>query len=150
MTIPTIKHIVEGRPRYTVSQHQTVFSAVVYMSEKQVGGVAVLDGERLVGIFTERDLMKRVVARRQDPHRILVSEVMTRQLISARPSESYASCVEKMKRFNCRHLPVVLEEKLLGLVSIRDLQEVEIREKAVEIELMTGFIYSLASGSKVH
>ena len=55
-----------------------------------------------------------------------------------------------MKRFNCRHLPVVLEEKLLGLVSIRDLQEVEIREKAVEIELMTGFIYSLASGSKVH
>ena len=78
MTIPTIKHIVEGRPRYTVSQHQTVFSAVVYMSEKQVGGVAVLDGERLVGIFTERDLMKRVVARRQDPHRTLVSEVMTR------------------------------------------------------------------------
>ena len=112
--------------------------------------MAVVDGERLVGIFTERDLMKRVVAERQDPHRTLVSEVMTRQLITARPSESYRSCVEKMKRFNCRHLLVVLEGKLLGLVSIRDLQEVEIREKAEEIELMTGFIYSVASGNKVH
>lgn len=69
-----------------MSQRQTVFSAVVYMSEKQVGGVAVVDGERLVGIFTERDLMKRVVAERQDPRRTLVSEVMTRQLITARPS----------------------------------------------------------------
>lgn len=55
-----------------------------------------------------------------------------------------------MQRFHCRHLLVVLEGKLLGLVSIRDLQEVEIREKAEEIELMTGFIYSVASGNKVH
>ena len=75
---------------------------------------------------------------------------MTCRLVTAHPDESYWSCWRKMKKFECRHLPVVVKERLWGLVSMRDLQEEELREKTEEIEMMTGYIYSVTTGTKIH
>lgn len=135
---------------FTVMHDQSIHSVVLYMREKRVGGVVVVEAGRLAGIFTERDLLMRVVAEQRDLRQTQVSEVMTRRLVTAHPDESYRSCWRKMKKLGCRHLPVVVEERLLGLISMRDLQEEELREKTEEIEMMTGYIYSVTSGTQIH
>lgn len=136
-----IGEIVAGREVYFVRTGQTILDVTQYMSEKNVGAVLVLDGERTVGIFSERDGLKRVLAPGLDPAKIKVEEVMTRELITADPSESYEDCLRKMKQLNIRHLPVVKSGQLLGLVSLRDLLIVDLDEKDHELKMMTAYIH---------
>ncbi|MGB7621320.1 MAG: CBS domain-containing protein [Terriglobia bacterium] len=136
-----IAELVTNREVYFVRTDQTVQEAAHYMGERNVGAVVVLEKDRLAGIFSERDLMKRVVMRGLDPSKTKIEEVMTRELVSADSEESYENCLRKMKQLNVRHLPVVRTGELLGLVSLRDLLMIDLDEKDHELKMMTAYIH---------
>jgi len=136
----TIGTVVKGREVYFLRGDQSVRDAALYMTERRIGAVAVLDGTRLAGILSERDIMGRVVARRLDPDATKVGDVMTRELIVAEVKESHEDGVRKMKQAGCRHLPVVDAGNLVGMVSLRDLLQVDLTEKDEEIRWLNAYI----------
>jgi len=111
------------------------------MSEHGVGAIPILEGETLVGIFSERDLMTRVVVRGRDPAATRVEKVMTREVVTATFSESTRHCEEKMRRAGCRHLPVLAEGRLLAMLSMRDLLRDEIEEQAQENRELRAYLH---------
>lgn len=140
----TIGSLIQNRPVFSVRHDATVFEATKYMAEKNVGAVAVYDGTRLVGIFSERDVTTRVVARGLDPGTVLVEQAMTKDLVVAEAGESEESCLRKMKAANCRHLPVVSGERLLGLISLRDLLQLGLTERDENIEFLHSYLFHLS------
>jgi CBS domain-containing protein len=116
-----VADIIEGRPLINAEASEKVRKVAERMSEKNVGAVAVLDAGKLVGVFSERDLMGRVVARGLSPEKTAVEEVMTRSIIVAEPGDDIDSALQKMNSIGCRHLPVVQAGKLVGMISLRDL-----------------------------
>ena len=117
--------IIEGQRLFNAKASDTVRDAVKMMSEKNVGAVAVLDSGRLVGIFSERDVMRRVVAAGLNPEKTTVANVMTKDLVVGKPTDDINAALQKMHALGCRHLPVVDSGNLVGMVSLRDLLEVD-------------------------
>jgi len=130
-----------NRDLYTVSADQTVHNAARYMTERHIGAVTVVDGERVIGLFSERDLMNRVVAESRDPRAVQVRDVMTTDLTTASTNESYEEGLRKMQRARCRHLPILEADNFIGLISLRDLLEVDADEKAEEIRMLNTYIH---------
>jgi CBS domain-containing protein len=138
----TIGALVAGRPElYHLGPDQSIRDAARYMTERRVGAVAVLDGTRLVGILSERDIMARVVAASLDLDKTTVGEVMSRDLAVAQVGESHEDGLRKMKQAGCRHLPVVDGDRLVGMVSQRDLLQVDLTEKDEEIRWLNAYIH---------
>jgi CBS domain-containing protein len=119
----------------------SVQEVAVLMTRSQVGALPILEGERLVGIFSERDLMTRVVVPRRDPETTPVSEVMTQQVETASLEEHIDFCLDKMKRVGCRHLPVLAEGRVIGVVSMRDLLRGELAEQDDEIRNLRAYLH---------
>lgn len=141
----TIAEILAGkrlREMVTISAVSPVLEAVRRMDEANTGSVVVVDGDRVVGIFTERDLMRRVVLKDRPVGSTPVSQVMTRELIFTEPSEPGEEAMSKMTRHRCRHLPVVDGERLVGLISIGDVMKEISDEQSVEIRFLKEYIYS--------
>jgi CBS domain-containing protein len=130
-----------NRDLYTVSGDQTVHNAARYMTERHIGAVTVVDGERVIGLFSERDLMNRVVAESRDPQAVHVRDVMTTDLTTASTNESYEEGLRKMQQARCRHLPILEADNFIGLISLRDLLEVDADEKAEEIRMLNTYIH---------
>lgn len=120
-----IAELIEHRPLFHVSSADKVRMAAQRMTEWNIGAVAVLENDRLAGVFSERDLMSRVVAKGLDPDSTAVSTVMTRDLVVASPEDDYDDALQKMHDVGSRHLPVVEHGKLVGMISLRDLLEVD-------------------------
>lgn len=120
-----VAELIEGRPLVHVGLTENVRDVARRMSHHRVGAVAVLESGKLVGIFSERDVVTRVVAEGRDPSDTPVGVVMTKELIVAEPSENINEAVQKMRDGNFRHLPVVADGSLLAMISIRDLLEVD-------------------------
>jgi len=139
----TVRNLVAGRDVYAIQRDITVQEAAAYMASKHVGAIAVLEGTRLVGIFSERDVITRVIACGSNPEATKVEDVMTKDLVVAEADESCESCLWKMKQAACRHLPIVEEDRLLGVISLRDLLMVEIDEKAENIEFLHNYLFTL-------
>jgi len=137
----TVGSIVKNRGVFTVQRGQTVIEAVQFMVEKGIGAVAVLNEDRLVGIFSERDLMKRIVAKGLDPQQVKIEQVMTSNLVTAHPSESYEACLAKMQSHSIRHLVIASGERLVGVISLRDLMMIDIKEKSAAIEMMNTYLH---------
>ena len=131
---------------FTIQRGATVAEAVRTMAANNVGIVAVLDGDRLVGVFSERDVVRKVVARGLDPARTPVADVMTARLVVADADEDYQSAMSKMDQANIRHLPVVSGERLLSMLSIRDLMRVAIEDRGAEIEYLKEYLYQVPPG----
>jgi CBS domain-containing protein len=108
----------------TCSEDDTVLGAVERMAEKDIGSLIVVKGDNPVGIFTERDLVKRVVAQGKDPNAITVGEVMSRELITVSAEERVGAAYHKLIRGNVRHAPVLKDGRLVGIVSQKDLGKV--------------------------
>jgi CBS domain-containing protein len=142
-----ISELMKERPMYSVPQSSTVLDAVKFMAEKNIGAVPVVDGNKLVGIFSERDVVKRVIARGLDPATTPLAEVMTTQIVVANESESYESCLKKMQQAHCRHLPVVRGDTFVGVVSLRDLLMIDLDEKERNIEYLQSYIYTVPPGA---
>ena len=137
----TIGQIVKEGPLHFVHKEQTVLAAAQLMTEKHIGAVPVLEDDQLVGIFTERDLMMRVVAAGKTPSAVTVGEVMTCDLVVGEADESYQDALRKMQHHGCRHLPVVSGEQLVGIVSLRDLLALDRDVKEEEIQLLDAYIH---------
>ncbi len=137
----TIGAVVKGREVFFLRTEQTIREAARYMTEKRIGAAAVLDGSRLAGILSERDIMGRVIAKGLDPDATRVGDVMTRDLIVAEIAESHEDGLRKMKQAGCRHLPVVDAGGLVGMLSLRDLMQVDLSEKDEEIRWLNAYIH---------
>ena len=123
--MPNVRAILKGDGDSVVSvgAKATVLEAARLMAEKHVGAVVVTEGGRVTGIFTERDLLNRVVAQRLLPEATRVEEVMTAPVACCSPDTTRAECIAFMRRRRIRHLPVVEDGRLAGIVSIRDILE---------------------------
>jgi len=120
-----LSDLIESRPLVHVAMSDNVSDVARRMREKNVGAVAVLDGGNLVGIFSERDVVTRVVAENRDAAQTPIGVVMTKELIVADPGDDIDDAVQKMVAGNCRHLPIVKGGNLLGMISIRDLLQID-------------------------
>ena len=110
----------KGSVVYTVPPTLSIYDAVSEMNRHRIGAIVIVDGARLVGIFTERDALRRVVGAGLDPRRALVADVMTAGLITIAPEATIEQTMNIFTEKRCRHLPVVSEGQLLGLISIGD------------------------------
>lgn len=137
----TIRDVIRGREPYSVRDTDTVLAAAEFMASRQIGAVCVLDAqERLCGVFSERDLLNRVVVPRRDPATVRIREVMStpRAVIEVRDTPHAA--LERMERIGSRHLPVVEGGRLVGMLSMRDIMRVELSEQGDEIRLLHEYI----------
>lgn len=130
----TLSEMLEGKTPVTIESGSTVVEAAKVMSQANKGSVLVVSGGRLQGIFTERDLMRRVVAAGMDPSTTKVDQVMTRELVVGRPQDGHHMGIRRMVSARCRHLPVVDGDRLMGLVSRRDLMAIDIQQLEEEID----------------
>ncbi len=124
----------------TVTPEMTVSAAVELINARKIGSVLVMDGGRLVGIFTERDVLRRVVGERRDADRTRVAEVMTRELVVMKPTSTVGDAMAVVAERRCRHLPIVEGGKVVGLVSAGDLNHWLIRDRQVHIEQLVDYI----------
>jgi len=137
-----IYDLVKGQDTYRADSEQTVMELAQAMVDRNIGAVPVLKDGDLVGIFSERDLMKRVVAAGRDPRSTRVSEVMTTDPLTVSPQESVETCMGLMHRHGFRHLPICDGKVLKGLVSLRDIMLHDISEKDHEVRMMRAYIHS--------
>ncbi|HVT04002.1 MAG TPA: CBS domain-containing protein [Thermoanaerobaculia bacterium] len=118
--------VLADKPLVFVAPSDTIRQTARKMTQNNIGAVAVLDDENhLTGIFTERDLMTRVVAESRDPDTLTVGEVMTKKIVVGTSKDSVSASVQKMHDVGCRHLPIVDDGKLVGMISLRDLLQVD-------------------------
>jgi len=120
-----IAEVIEGRPLFHVRSSDRVRDVARRMTEKNIGAIAVVDSGTLVGIFSERDIMSRVVAAGLNPDETSVAKVMTRDIVVGDPAEDIEDALRKMHAVGCRHLPIVDKGSLVGFISLRDLLEVD-------------------------
>lgn len=130
----------KGRQVHAVTPNMTVFEAVAEMNRLRVGCVVVLDGLRLVGIFTERDVLKRVVGAGVDPRTSRIAGIMTSSVITIPPSATVEETMALFTEKRCRHLPVVAEGRLVGLISIGDISRWLVDTHRAECEHLKNYI----------
>lgn len=131
-----LKTLLAGRRLTYVSPDMKITEVARKMADAKIGAVVVLDREKLLGIFTERDLLNRVVSAGKDPGEVKVAEVMTTNVCVCTAGDSYEYCLAQMKQIGCRHMPVVEGDKLLGILSIRDLLRYQVSVKESELKMM--------------
>ncbi len=128
-----VQRILRDRQLVSAPPGASVLDVAGTMTEAGVGAIPILDGDELVGIFSERDLVGRVVVAGRDPRTTRVEEVMTRNVVTASLDDPVDRCVEQMKRTGCRHLPVVEGGRVLSMISMRDLLRDEVEQQGEEI-----------------
>jgi len=136
-----IKDVIRDREPYSIKPTTSVQDAAEFMAERNIGAVCVVDDEgKLLGVFSERDVMKRVVVQKRDPDLLKVGEVTSSLRAVIRCDETPHQALERMELIGSRHLPVVDEERWVGMLSIRDLLRVELSEQGDELKLLHEYI----------
>ena len=136
----TLRQVVQRLNLISAEPDAMVLDVAVAMSEGRIGAIPIIEGERLVGIFSERDLMTRVVVAGRDERTTRVGDVMTHEVLTAGLDESVERCLQKMQRAGCRHLPVVHDGRVISMLSMRDLLRDEVEEQSEEIRQMRAYI----------
>lgn len=130
----------KGGDVYAIAPDATVYEAAQEMCARRVGALLVRTPERTSGIVSERDLMTRVILARRDPQRTPVEEVMTPYVVCISPRTSVREAMAVMSEQRCRHLPVVADGRVVGMISIGDLVRAASREQDFEIRLLTDYV----------
>jgi CBS domain-containing protein len=125
---------MKGRDHFSVGPNETVYSAIQKMAEKNIGSVLVMDGTRLVGIITERDYARNVVLKGKTSPQTLVRDIMATQVAYVEPDDTVEECMTLMTRRRVRHLPVVKDGAVVGIISIGDLVKSIIDEQRFTID----------------
>jgi CBS domain-containing protein len=128
----------------TIVPRASALEAAVAMNQQKVGSLMVLDGDRVVGIITERDLLQRVLAEQRDAAKTSVEDVMTTEILCCQLHTTIDEARSVMKDRRVRHLPVVDDEGLHGVISIGDLNAYEAHSQEVTIHVMTEYIHGRA------
>lgn len=132
----------KGSTVHTVGPTQTVLAAADLMNKYGIGGLVVVDDDRRVaGMFTERDILRRVLAEKRDPVTTVVADVMTTGALVCRPDSTLDECANVMTSKRIRHLPVRGDAGLAGIVTIGDLLAFRVDEQQATIEHLTSFVF---------
>jgi CBS domain-containing protein len=132
---------VKGSEVLTIGPDATVLQGVMMMNHHKVGALVVMEGDAIAGMFTERDLLRRVVGEQRDPSTTRLAEVMTREVACCTPETDLEEARGAMKNRRIRHLPVVDNGRLCGLVSIGDLNAHQMTSQEHTIHLMHEYLY---------
>jgi CBS domain-containing protein len=136
-----IRDVIRNREPYSTKASATVQEAAEFMANRNIGAVCVLDDTgRLIGVFSERDLLKRIVVAGRDPHNVNVGEVTSDLRAVIQCDETPHQALERMEMIGTRHLPVVDGERWVGMLSMRDLLRVEVGEQGDELKLLHEYI----------
>lgn len=126
----------------TIDENRSALEAAMVMTEEFIGSVVVTRSSTIIGIFTERDLMMRVVGKRKDAEKVKIKDVMSATLITVGPKDSAGYCLNLMKEHRCRHLLVFAGDEFLGIVSLRDMVTLMLDEKEELIGHLEKYITS--------
>jgi CBS domain-containing protein len=137
-----VKDIID-RDLYFVDPVHSVADVTKKMADLKIGAIVVLEEGRLMGVFSERDLLTRVVMGRRDPEKTLVCEVMTKNVATVSEASSLDMAMESMRIHQCRHLPVLRGEEVVGFLSMRDLMHYELTRKTEELLRMRAYIHGV-------
>jgi len=136
----------KGRTVWSVSPDSSVYDALKLMSQKEIGAVLVLEDDRLVGIFSERDYARKVILKGKSSRSTPVCEIMSRKVAYVRPDQSVEECMAFMTKERIRHLPVLEGEQLAGLISIGDVVKAVISAQGMEIKQLETYVTGLLHG----
>jgi CBS domain-containing protein len=137
-----LRTLLENKPGklHSVTPDTTIAAAVELLNSKNIGAVLVMSDAQLVGIFTERDVLRRVVGEHRDPDTTRVADVMTRELIVMRQTTTVQDAMTVVAEQRCRHLPIVEDGRVLGVISAGDLNHWLIRNREVDIQQLVEYI----------
>lgn len=137
-----VKHLLEGKGNevYTITPEAPVLDAIRMMAERSVGALPVMRSEALAGIVTERDYARKVILKGRSSRETPVSDIMTPAPTSVAPATSVDECMRLCTELRVRHLPVLENNKLVGIVSIGDLVKAVIDDQAAEIDHLQRYI----------
>lgn len=145
----TVRKILDEKSEtkiYTVPSTGTVFKALQVMREGNTGAVLVTECEKIVGIFTERDYAREGEVKGRSAKSTIVADVMTRQMVLIKPETTLEECVELMNKYHVRHLPVLENARVVGVVSIRRLAESLLEQKQGTIMELENYILGTGYG----
>lgn len=130
----------KGSAVWSVSPNSTVFAALELMAEKNIGAVLVMQDDELVGIFSERDYARKVILHGKSSHHTTVSDLMTQKVYFVKPNRSLSACLRLMTERRIRHLPVMENGNLVGIITIGDVVKEMISEQANTIQELESYI----------
>lgn len=141
----TVGRVLEHKSKrvWSITPEQPVAEALRLMAEKDVGALLVVSGENLVGIVTERDVVRKLALHGHDAAATPVRAIMTERVLYVRPEQTIEECMALMTEKHLRHLPVVDAGRILGIISIRDVVADLIAEKSFIIEQLENYIYAI-------
>ncbi|MFO1519952.1 MAG: CBS domain-containing protein [bacterium] len=134
--------LVKSQQIITLPSSASVFEAAQKMAEHRVGSVLIMEGEKLTGIFTERDLLNRVVAQDLDAKKTPLMQVMSKNVTTVPLQEAVENCFKRMETTKCRHIPIVEGERVVGVVTMRNILEWLTREMEEENVFLKSYIQS--------
>lgn len=140
--MPRIMDVLQQRDVLWAETGRSVAEVAQTMAALNVGAIPVLENGKLRGVFSERDIMRRVVAEGRDPAMTRVDEVMSTELTKVEETARVEEAMELMRRSNCRHLPVMRGTEVAGFISMRDLMLFELERKTEEVQQMRAYIQS--------
>lgn len=144
-----VPDIVQGQELWTLPPATNLQVAVEHMAERRIGAVMIVQGGKLTGIFSERDLLTRVVAKGRDPKNLMLSEVMTADPITVKPNDTASAALDLMRDGGFRHLPVAeADGKPVGMVSIRDLYAAVAESLREELEQRDEILFGAGYGGR--
>lgn len=139
----TVKQMLQDKPSsavITVAPDSTVYDALTIMSSKDISALLITEGERLVGIFTERDYARKVILQGRSSKETRIGELMTQNLLTISPNQTVDDVMAMMTNNRIRHLPVVEKGKLIGIVTIGDAVKAVMDEQKRTIEQLSSYI----------
>jgi CBS domain-containing protein len=138
----SVKQILseKGHEVWSTSPNTTVFDALKFMSEKSIGALVVLDNQEVVGVFSERDYARKVTLEGKSSKNLPVKEIMTRRVVCVKPEYTTEDCMALMTDKHIRHLPVVEDDELVGIISIGDVVKAIISQQELVIEQLENYI----------
>ena len=137
-----VKHLLDtkGREIIPIVQDASVFDAIKLMADRSIGSLLVMDGDVLKGIVTERDYARKVIIKGRASETTPVADIMTTDLVTASPDQTVNHCMTLMSEKRIRHLPVIVDDKVVGIISIGDLVQAIIADQQEEIEQLEQYI----------
>ena len=139
----TVQNLLDSKPsetNYSVSTKDTVFKALEVMAKENISALLVKEGEKIVGIFTERDYARKGELKRRSAKDTLIKDMMTEEMVTVTTEMSVDQCIGLMLKYRIRHLPVVEKGHLIGLVSMRDVVEEVLSNKEDTIKSLENYI----------
>lgn len=137
-----VKHLLDtkGREIISIVSDASVFEAIKLMADRSIGSLLVMDGDVLRGIVTERDYARKVIIKGRASETTPVADIMTTDLVTASPDQTVNHCMTLMSGKRIRHLPVIVDNKVAGIISIGDLVQAIISDQQEEIEQLEQYI----------